>query len=109
VEKDVWKKGVRENASAKDLGPCHRIEREVCTKKGKGVLLVKGGKGESIGICGGSVKERIHLTFQVTPNITSALCDKKEWHMENGTRLSIHKPVDNKEWVSLTPYCRYTG
>jgi len=85
VEKGVQKKGVRENASAKDLGPCHRIERGVHTKKEKGVhtkkekgiLLVKGGKGRSTGICGGSVEERIHLTFQVTPNITSVLCGKK--------------------------------
>jgi len=77
VEKGVWKKGVRENASAKDLGPCHRTERGVCTKKGKGILLVKGGKGGSIGIHRGSVEERIHPTFQVTPNVTSALCGKK--------------------------------
>jgi len=109
VEKGVWKKEVRENASAKDLGPCHRIERGVCTKKGKGVLLVEGGKGGSTGICGGSVEERIYLTFQVTLNVTSTLCGKKGWHMENGTRLSTYKPVDNKKWVSLTPHHRYTG
>jgi len=78
VEKSIWKKEVKKNASAKDLGPCHRIERGVCTKKGKGILLVKGGKGGSTGICGGSVEERIHLTFQVTPNVTSTLCGKKE-------------------------------
>ena len=63
MEKNVWKKGVRENASVKDLGPCHRIEREVHTEKGKGVLLVEGRKGGSTGIHGGSVEERIHLIF----------------------------------------------
>jgi len=47
----------------KDLGPCYRIERRVCTKKGKGILLVKGRKGESTGIYGGSVEERIYLAF----------------------------------------------
>jgi len=52
VEKGIWKKGVKENASAKDLGPHHRIERGVCTKKEKGILLVEGGKGESTNICG---------------------------------------------------------
>ena len=52
MEKGVWKKGVRENASVKDLGPYHRIERGVYTEKKKGVLLVEGG---STGICGGSV------------------------------------------------------
>ena len=77
MEEDVWKKEVRENASAKDLGPCHRIERGVHTEKEKGILLVKGGKGESTGICRGSVEKRIHPIFQVTPNITSALCGKK--------------------------------
>ena len=71
MEKGVWKKGVRENASVKDLGLCHRIERGVCTKKGKGVLLVEGGKGGSTDIRRGSVEERIHLTLQVTPNVTS--------------------------------------
>ena len=109
MEKGVWKKGVRENASVKDLGLCHRIERGVCTKKGKGVLLVEGGKGGSTGICGGSVEERIYLTFQVTPNVTSTLCGKKGWHMENGTRLSTYKPVNDKKWISLTPHHRYTG
>jgi len=97
VEKGVWKKGVGENTSTKDLGPHYRIERGVCTEKGKDVLLVEGGKGGSTGICRGSVEERIHLTFQVTPNITSTLCGKKGWHIENSTRLSTHKPVDNKE------------
>ena len=57
MEKHVWKKGVRENASAKDLRLCHRIEREVCTKKGKGILLVKGGKGGSIGIRGDQLRK----------------------------------------------------
>ena len=63
VEEGVWKKEVRENASTKDLGPHHRIEREVHTKKGKGVLIVEGEKGRSTGIYGGLVEERIHLTF----------------------------------------------
>ena len=63
MEKSVQKKGVGENTSVKDLGPCYRIERRVCTKKGKGILLVEGRKEESTGIHGGSVEERIHLAF----------------------------------------------
>jgi len=56
----------------------HAIElKEVCTEKGKDILLVEEEKGESTGICRGSVEERIYLTFQVTPNITSTLCGKK--------------------------------
>ena len=77
VERGVQKKEVRENASMKDLGPRYRIKREVHTKKEKDVLIVEGGKRRSTGICGGSVKERIHLTFQVAPNVTSTLCNKK--------------------------------
>ena len=77
VEEGVQKKGVRENASVKDLGPYYRIKREVYTEKGKGILIVKGEKRGSIGIHGRSVKERIHPTFQVTPNVTSTLCSKK--------------------------------
>ena len=47
-------------------------------KKEKGVLIVEGGKRESTDIRGGLVEERIHLTFQVTPNITSTLHSKEE-------------------------------
>ena len=109
MEEDVWKKEVRENTSAKDLGPCHRIKRGVYTEKGKGALIVEGRKGGSTDICGGSVEKRIHLTFQVTPNITSTLHSKKGWHTENGIELLTHKLVNNKEWVFFTLHCRHTG
>jgi len=92
----------------KDLGPHHRVERRVYAKKGKGVLIVKGEKRRSTGVCGGSAEKRIYLTFQVTPNITSTLCGKKGWNMENGIGLSIHKSVDNKKWVFFTPHYRHT-
>ena len=109
VEEDVRKKEVGKNASAKDLGLCHRIERGVYAKKGKGILIVKGGKGRSTSICGRLVEERIYLVFQVAPNITSTLCGKKEWHIENSAGLLTYKSVDNKEWISFTPHCRHTG
>ena len=109
MEKGVRKKGVGENTSVKDLGPCYRIERGICTKKGKGILFVERRKGESTDICGRPVEEGIYPTLQVTPDITSTLCGKKGWHTENGIRLSTHKPVDNKKWVPLTPHCRYIG
>ena len=106
--KGIQEKEVGKNASMKNLGLCHRVEGRIYTKKEKGVLLVEGEKRGSTGICRRSVEKRIHLTFQVIPNITSTLCGKKGWHMENSIRLSVHKPMDNKEWVSLTPYHRYT-
>ena len=108
VGKGIQKKEVRKNASAKDLGPCHRIER-IYAEKGKDVLIVEQRKGRSASICGGSVEERIHLTFQVTPNVTSTLCGKRGWHTKNGVGLLTYKLVDNKEWVSFTPHCRHIG
>ena len=108
VEEGVWKKEVGENASAKDLGPYHRIEREVHAKKGKGILIVEREKRRSVGIHRGSVEERIHSIFQVAPNVTSTLCSKKGWHMENGTRLLTHKSVDDKQWISFTSHRRHT-
>ena len=78
VEEGIQKKKVGKNASAKDLGPHYRIERRIYTEKEKDVLIVEGRKGRSASIYGGSVEKRIHPTFQVTPNITSTLCGKKE-------------------------------
>jgi len=109
VEEGIQKKGVREDASVKGLGSCHRAKGRVHTRKRKGVFIIEGRKERSTSICGGSVEERIHPTFQVTTNITSTLCGKKEWHSENGTKLLTYKSVDNKEWVSLTPHRRHTG
>ena len=43
------------------------------------------------------------------PQTSSTLCGKKRWHTENGAGLSIHKSVDDKEWVPLTSHCRHTG
>jgi len=103
------KKEARKNASTKNLGPRHRVEGRIYTKKEKGILTVQGGKGGGTSICRRPAKERIHLPFQVTPNVTSTLHSKEEWHMENGAGLSTHKSVDDKEWVSLTPHCRHTG
>ena len=106
---DIQKKEVGKNASMKNLGPCHRVEERIYTKKGKGILTVQEGKGEGVSVCRRPAKERIHLPFQVTPNVTSILRSKEGWHTENGAGLSTHKSVDDKEWVSLIPYCRYTG
>jgi len=77
VEKSTWEKGVRENASMKGLGPCHRVERRVHTKKGEGIFTVERRKERGTSICRGSIKERIHLTLQVALSVTSTLCGKK--------------------------------
>ena len=109
MEEDVWKKEVRENASAKDLGPCHRIKGEVYTKERKGILIIERRKRGGTDIYRRPVEKRIYPTLQITSNITSILCGKKGWYMEDGTRLLAHKPVDDKKWIPFTPYCRHTG
>jgi len=97
VGKGIWKKEVRKNASTKNLGPCHRVEERIYTKKEKGILTVQRGKGGGASICRRPAKKKIHPTFQVTPNITSILCSKEGWYMEDGAGLSTYKSVDNKE------------
>ena len=97
MKESIWKKGVRKNASAKDLEPCHRAKRRVYAKKGEDILTIKRKKKGSTEIRRRPIEERIHLTLQITPNITSTLCGKKGWYMEDGAGLSTLKPVDNKE------------
>jgi len=77
VEKGLWEKGIRKNASAKSLGSCNRVERRVYTKEGKGVFVVKRRKRGSTSICRKLAVERVHSALQVTANITSTLRGKK--------------------------------
>ena len=98
VEENVWKKGVREDAHMKGLGPRYRTERRIHAKKGEGIFTVERGKGRGTSICRRSIKERIYLTLQVTPNVTSTLCGKKGWHTENGTRLSVMRAPKRKQF-----------
>jgi len=97
VEESIWKKGVRKDAGTKDLGPCHRIKEEIYAKKGESILTIERGKRGSTNVCGRPVEEGIYPTLQVTLDITSTLCGEKGWHTENGTRLSTHKPVNDKK------------
>ena len=80
MEESIWKKGVEEDASVKDLEPCHRAKRGVYAKKGEGILTIEGGKRGSTNICRRPTEERIYPTLQVTPNVVSTLCGKKGWH-----------------------------
>jgi len=77
VKESLWEKRIRKNASAKGLGSCDRVERRVYTKERKGVFIVKRRKGGSASVRGRSTAERVHLTLQVTANVTSTLCGKK--------------------------------
>jgi len=79
VEKGLWKKGVRKNASAKGLGPRNRVERGVYAKERESIFLVKRGKRGSVSICRRSIVKRVHSSLQITANVTSTLCGKKGW------------------------------
>jgi len=59
------------------MGPYYRIKGEVHAKKEKGIFIVEGRKGRGASIHGGSIEERVHPSFQITPNIASTLCGKK--------------------------------
>ena len=108
IEEGILEKGIGKDASAQGLGSHHRVEGRIYTKKRKGIFIVKGRKRRDASICKGPIKKKIHPILQVTPNITSILCDKKGWNKENGTRLLTYKPVDNKKWISSASYCEYT-
>ena len=97
MEESIWKKGVKKNASVKDLGPCHRAKRRIYAKKEESILTIEKRKRESTEICRRPIEKRIHPTLQITPNITGTLCGKKGWYIENSAGLSTLKPVDNKE------------
>jgi len=77
IKESVWKEGVRKNASAKGLGSCNRVEREICTKEGESILIVQRGEEEGASICRGPVKKGIYLTIQVAPDIGSIFCSKE--------------------------------
>jgi len=97
VKKGIRKKGVGENASVKGLGSHHRTKRGIYAEKRKSILAIKGRKRGGADICGRPVEKRVHPTFKIAPDITSALCGKKGRHTKNGARLSTHKPVDGKK------------
>ena len=57
------KKRVREDASARGLGPCNRVERRLHTKKREGILIVKREKRGGTSICERPVEKGIYSTF----------------------------------------------
>jgi len=108
VEKSLWKKEVRKNASTKGLGPCNRIEGRVYAEEGKGIFVIKRRKGGSTSIRGESIAKRVHSTLQITVNVTSTLCGKKGQQKEDSARLSPYKLVDDKKRISTATYRRHT-
>jgi len=99
VEEGVQEKGVRANASAKGLGSCDRTKGRLCVKKGESVFFIKGRKRGSTSVCGRPTKKGIHSTIQITLDIASTLCSKKEQKAKNGARLSSHQSMDGKKWI----------
>ena len=109
MEESIWKKRVGKDASAKDLGLCHRVERRDYAKEREGILTIKRRKRGSTKICGRPTEKRIYPTLQVTPNVASTLCGEKGWYTEDGTGLLTSKPVDSKKWISFIPHHRHIG
>jgi len=63
MEESIQKERVREDASAKGLGPCNRVERRLCAEKREGVLIVKGGERGGASIHERSVEKGIYSIF----------------------------------------------
>jgi len=63
MEESIWEKGLRKNASTKDLGPCHKVKGGIHTKKRDGLLIVKREKRGCTSICERSAEKRVHLTL----------------------------------------------
>ena len=89
MDKSVWKKTIGKDAYKKVVGSCNRCEGEVCTKKGEGVSVVKGGERKGERVREGTAEEGLHPAIKITTNGTSVLCRKKGWEEEDGARLLI--------------------
>ena len=79
VEKSLWKKRIRKNASAKGLGPRDRVERGIYAKERESIFVIEREERGSTSICGGSIAKRVHPSLKITANVTSTLCGKKGW------------------------------
>ena len=69
------------------MGSHDRVEREICTKKGKGISTVKGGKERGAEVHTRATEERIYLALKVAPKSASVFCKKERWEKANGTEL----------------------
>jgi len=63
VEKGLWEKRVRKDASVKGLGPCDRIEGGIHAEKRKSVFVVKGRKRGGTSVYRGPAAKRVYLTL----------------------------------------------
>ena len=63
VEKGLWEKRVRKDASAKGLGPCDRIEGGIYAEERKSIFAVKGRKRGGAGVYRRPAAKRVYLTL----------------------------------------------
>ena len=80
---------MRENADKEGVKSCNRYEGGVCTKKGKGLPVVKRRKRGGKGIYLGTVEEGIYLAVKVTTNSTSVFYRKKGWKETDSAELQV--------------------
>jgi len=77
------------------MRPCYRSQRRVCSEKEEDISIVKNRKRGGTEVFEKSVEKKIYLTIEITTDITSILCAKKEWKEENGSELLIFEQLDN--------------
>ena len=69
------KKSKWEDTNKKAVGPCDRGKREVCTKEGKGISIVKERERRGDRRI---IEIRVYLTLEIASNSTSISCRKEE-------------------------------
>ena len=74
----LWKESKWEDANEEAMRSCNRSKGRVCTKKGKGISIVKRIKGRGAWVCQRIIEESVYQTLKVISNGTSIYCRKKE-------------------------------
>ena len=87
MDKSIWEEVIREDANKEGVGSYNRGERGLCTKKRKGVPIVKRGERGGEGVYLETIEERIYLTIKITSDSTGILCRKEGQKEMDGTGL----------------------
>ena len=89
MDKGIWEEAIREDANEEGVGSYDRGKREVCTKKGESLPVIKRRERRSVRIYQRITEKRVHQTLKVIPNGTSVLCREEGWKKKNGAGLLV--------------------
>ena len=89
MDQGIREETIRKDADEEGMGSCDKSKGGVCTKKGKGLPIVEGGKRGSKGVYPEAAEERVHLTVEITADSTGVLHGGKGWKKENSLGLSV--------------------